>query len=509
IWLGQAIFWDEQLSSLNTMACATCHLPEAAGVDPRTLADPASHTYIGRDRIFDTPDDTLSSKGISSHGSSHLYEFRVRTGMGAQLTIRNTPLLFDAAYAPEMLLDGRAPEAFVDLETGILVSPDHGALESQAMNPFKDQKEMGFTGRPVAEILDDFRGVREALALAGDIPVDLASWLNGRGYEPLFEEAFGSPGITTLRIAQALATFERTLVTHGHLPFDHFLDGDTSALTPLERQGYGVFQAVGCADCHPGAILTDHEYRNIGLDDIGDEPGREFVTGDLNDLGKFRTITLRNVALTAPYFHDGSAMTLREAVEFFNVGGHYSAPNKDSLIRPLGLTDQQINELVAFLGRPLTDPRAANFEGPYARLRLYSESPEAPQVYGYGTAGTGGTVPKITLLEPTRLGETITVAVEAARPGAPAALLVAMAPDVLGTPLTGAMLHVDLAPGTPAFRAELATHGLGPGSQSIRITLPSDPALAGTSLFAQWLVFDPRPEGRLASSAAVQMRLFE
>lgn len=507
--LGQAIFWDEQLSSLDTTACATCHLPEAAGADPRTLLDLPGTQYIGRDRVFGTPDDTQSSPGLSSHFADRLYRFKIRTGMGPQLTIRNTPLVFDSAYPPEVLLDGRATESFTDPMTGVLVSTTHAALETQALLPFVDEKEMGWFGRPFSEVIDDFESVEEALALAENVPPALASWIAGRDYGALFDDAFGSPGITTIRIAQALATFERTLVTHGHLPFDDFLNGNPNALTPLEAAGWATFQAVGCADCHPGAILSDHTFRAIGNDLIGDELGRGHVTQDPADDGKFRVPTLRNVALTAPYFHDGSATTLEDVIDFFDIGGTYDHPNKDPLIVPLGLTQQQKDELLAFLTRPLTDPRAATFSGPYARLGLYSESLRAPEEYGVATAGSNGEEPKITLLEPTRIGRTITVAVEAGTPGAPAALVVSPAQDPFGSTFQGVQLFVGLVPGTTAQRVPLSTNGLGPGSASLRLTLPNDPTLVGTSLFAQWLIYDPTPSARLAASPAVRMHLID
>ncbi|MFT7679814.1 MAG: cytochrome c peroxidase [Planctomycetota bacterium] len=506
-FLGQALFWDEQLSTLDTVACATCHLPEAAGADPRTLADLAGSTYVGVDRIFGTADDTHSSPSISSHRPAHSYIFRQLTGMGPQLTFRHTPQVFDAAYAPELLLDGRAPGAFVDPMSGLTISSSGAALESQALLPLTDEKEMAFFERPVAEILDDVRD-SQPLYLAGNIPATLSSWIAGRDYELLFADAFGSPGITTTRVAQALATYMRTLVTYDQLPFDDFLNGDQNALTAEERAGYGVFVSKGCATCHPGAILTDHLYRNIGLDDLGDDPGRRRVSLVAADQGKFRSPSLRNLALTAPYFHDGSAITIADVIEFFDVGGHFNVPNKDPLIQPLGMSAQEKSDLAAFLGNPLTDPRAANFEGPYERLTLYAESTEAPTLFGTATPGTNGTSPKLTLLEPTRLGHTITVAVEAAASGAPAALVVSTSSMPLGIPFQGVQLYVPLNSASSTHRVLLSTQGLGPGSESVRLTLPADPIFDGTSLYAQWLIYDPSPQGRLAASEAVEMHLF-
>ena len=506
VHLGRALFWDEQLSTLDTMACATCHLPEAAGADPRTMQDLLGSTYIGWDRTFGTEDDTHSSPGIAGHESHLGLTFKKQTELGPQLTIRNTPMVFDSAYLPILLMDGRATEEFVDPMTGQVISPTGAALEAQAIIPFSDQKEMSFFERPVPDVIADVRAVAP-LAIAEDVPVELTTWIAGRSYDQLFEEAFGSPGVDIVRVGQAVASYERTLVTHDQIPFDAYLDGDVNALTAEERAGHDVFLAKGCVTCHPGAIMSDHVFRNIGLDTIYDDVGREFITGDPTDHGRFRTPTLRNLALTAPYFHDGSALTIAEAVEFFDIGGTHFAPNKDPLMVPLAMTAQEKAQLVAFLGRPLTDPRAANFEGPYERLGLYSESVLAPQIYGSGTPGSNGETPRMWAPEPTRLGRTVNVGLSRAAPGAPAALIVSPTSDVLGSPLQGATLHVGLGAGTATYRIQVASPGFGEGSQSLRLTLPSSPALAGTSLYAQWLIFDPRPTGRLASSPAVRMQL--
>lgn len=504
--LGQALFWDEQLSTLDTMSCATCHLPEAGGADPRTMQDLRGSTYIGWDRTFGTEDDTHSSPGIAGHASDLSLVFKKQTELGPQLTIRNTPMVFDAAYAPILLLDGRATPEFIDPATGQVISATGAALESQAIIPYSDQKEMSFFERPVADVVADVRASLP-LALASNIPAHLSTWMAGRTYEELFAEAFGSAGIDIVRIGQAVATYERTLVTHDQIPFDAFLDGDPNALTTEELAGYDVFLEKGCVACHSGAIMSDHEFRNIGLDSVYDDVGREFITGLATDHGRFRTPTLRNLSLTAPYFHDGSALTIEEAIEFFDMGGRHHGPNKDPLIVPLGLTTLEKSRLAAFLDRPLTDPRAATFEGPYERLSLYSEAPHAPQIYGTGSAGSNGEVPRMWAVEPTRLGRTINMGLSRATPSAPAALLVSPEADVPGSPFQGSTLHVRLGPGATSYRIQLASPGFAEGTQSLRLRLPNSPALAGTNLYAQWLIFDPHPGGRLAASPAVQMHL--
>jgi len=163
----------------------------------------------------------------------------------------------------------------------------------------------------------------------------------------------------------AIAGFERTLVI-GNSRFDRFaLNKDERALSPLEKYGLEVFTGKGlCANCHvifaPKVsvlpLFTDFEFRNIGIGFDGDgfhDLGRGAVTLAEQDYGAFRTPSLRNVAITGPYMHDGSLGTLDEVIAFYDAGGRPN-PNLNPFLRPLGLTDQEKDGLVAFLGS-LTD----------------------------------------------------------------------------------------------------------------------------------------------------------
>jgi cytochrome c peroxidase len=205
-------------------------------------------------------------------------------------------------------------------------------------------------------------------------------------YGGLFERAFGrKPGMET--IGMALAAYERSLNAAGS-PFDRWrYGGEKDALPPLARRGFELFTGkAGCAACHlvgpKSALFTDHGLHNTGVGYraavaapseplqinaapgvtvrleqsalaaiSGDKPndlGRYAITQDPDDRWKFRTPSLRNVALTAPYMHDGSVPTLKDVVRFYNVGG---IPNEtiDALIKPLGLTDAEMDALVTFL----------------------------------------------------------------------------------------------------------------------------------------------------------------
>ncbi|MCP5111583.1 MAG: hypothetical protein GY953_12190, partial [bacterium] len=211
------------------------------------------------------------------------------------------------------------------------------------------------------------------LALADEIPEPLAAWIAGRDYPALFEEAFGTDEVTPVRIAMAIATYERTLFSN-QTPFDAFLGGNGGALTTQESLGLLQFLGTTCGSCHSGSLLTDNNFHYIGVRPAGEDEGRFAVTGNPGDLGSFRTPSLRNVALRSPYFHNGRFETLMEVVDFYNRGGDFDAPNKDFRIQPLGFSQPEKEALVAFRRRPLTDPRVATGSPPFDRPVLFSES---------------------------------------------------------------------------------------------------------------------------------------
>jgi cytochrome c peroxidase len=170
-------------------------------------------------------------------------------------------------------------------------------------------------------------------------------------YVKLSRSAYGSeprPEVVT----KAIATFMRSLIS-GTSRYDRYLAGDTSALSASEKRGAAI--ALGergdCFHCHVGFNLTNNTFANNGL--VSADAGRKEITGKDDDDGKFKVPTLRNVALTAPYMHDGSLATLRDVVDFYSRGGQ-GHPNTDPTIRPLGLTAQEKEDLIAFLGS-LTD----------------------------------------------------------------------------------------------------------------------------------------------------------
>ncbi len=498
VMLGKILFWDEQLSATKTVACGTCHMPSAGFADPRVKLQPAA--YPGADRIAGTEDDVFGSPSLPSVGTDYLYNTHVVFGIGVQSTRRNSPTVLNAAYAPHLFLDGRAEGAFHDPATGALISASGAALETQSIEPLLSHMEMSESGRTINDLTLSMR-VMVPLIDAEAIPQDMSQFIGTGRYPALFERTFGTDDVTGVRIAQALATYMRTLVVTD-VPFDRFLAGDSTALTSLERQGHDLFHgAAGCSACHSGPLLTDFDFHNIGVDPLIDDTGREQTTNDLADWGKWKTPGLRAVELTGPYFHDGSIATLEGVVDFYNQGGVHAAPNLAAEIVPLGLSTAEKAALVAFLKRPLTDPRLVQEVAPFDRPRLFAESSRAPLTFGQATAGTGGIEPEMVLVEGARRSFTITIGVDRGLGGAPAGLLSSTSFHPASVPFQGAALYVPYGAGTRLDRTVLQGSGTGKGFASIRYDMSHFAgAVVGTRLYFQWLVYDPTSQGRLSAS---------
>jgi cytochrome c peroxidase len=192
--------------------------------------------------------------------------------------------------------------------------------------------------------------VRQAIAGASDLGLPVATAaarLSGDAtYAAAFHSAFESP-VSAERLVQALATFVRG-ARSGDSSFDRFVAGDSSALTPAARRGYELFTGrARCSRCHAGPLLTDDDLHNTGVS-WGRDGGRFEISRLSEDRGRFKTPSLRDVALTAPYMHDGSFDALDDVVEFYDRGAG-SNPNLDPAIRPLRLTSAERSELVSFL----------------------------------------------------------------------------------------------------------------------------------------------------------------
>jgi len=309
IELGRQLYFDPRLSSDSTISCASCH-------------DPAQ-----------------------GYGASTRFGVGVRGQEGG----RNSPISYNRILSREQFWDGRA-----------------STLEDQAIGPIANPIEMG----------NDHDACTECLA---GIP----------GYKLQFDAIF-EDGVNILNVGRALATFERVLVT-GPAPYDYendlrnfkklFADDleDLDALKEDDPELYEKYVALtkavqqnpmsqsaqrgmtlfstkaNCTACHVGANFTDEQYHNLGVGMDAEKPdlGRYEITKEESARGAFKTPTLRNVALSPPYMHDGSQATLEEVMKWYNIGGHKNKWLSDKM-KPLQLTDQELQDVVAFMVEGLT-----------------------------------------------------------------------------------------------------------------------------------------------------------
>ena len=311
IELGRKLFFDRRLSINDTLSCATCHIPE---------------------------------QGFTNN------ELRTPVGVEGRSVLRNSPTLYNVAYQEHLFLDGREI-----------------SLENQVWQPITAHNEMAAPS--IGYVIRKIRRLRD--------------------YDGRFEQAFDGRGPDILTIGQALASYQRTLLA-ADSPFDRwYFGGEAGAIAESAKRGFAVFSGKArCIVCHrvqnDHALFIDHEFHNTGLgyaasvsrggpettrvqlapgvfaelsraaidavtqQRLPNDLGLYRVTESPGDRWKFRTQTLRNVSLTAPYMHNGRLDTLREVIDFYDRGG---IPNEllSPLIRPLGLTEQEKQDLEAFL----------------------------------------------------------------------------------------------------------------------------------------------------------------
>jgi len=335
--LGRLLFWDPILSGARDVACATCHHPAFAYADGRELSLGTGAVGLGPERVDGANgraagvrrnSPTVLNTGFNGLGRGR--RARRRRGRIARRAFDGTVASVDQASAP-MFWDNRV-----------------GSLEAQALEPIKAFEEM----RGTAYAEQD--AVASVVARLQGIP----------DYAARFEGVFGTPAIQPEYLGRAIAAFERSLVAMNS-PVDRFLAGDTGALTDQERRGMEAFDAAGCDRCHGGVMFSDYALRAEGVKEHPllsepDEGGGRF---------RFRTPTLRNVALTAPYMHNGVLATLEDVLRFYDEGrsenpyvsnergrrGDGATPRVDGRFRRIrDMDDGAMQDIIAFLGA-LTD----------------------------------------------------------------------------------------------------------------------------------------------------------
>ena len=267
-------------------------------------------------------DARLSSDGSVSCATCHRPDKAfgdgapVSTGIGGQKGGRSAPTVINRAYSMAQFWDGRA-----------------ATLEDQAKGPIANPIEM--TSRK-----DNSSAHQACVDTLRGIP----------GYVKRFEQVFGTKNFTIDHVAQAIATFERTVLS-GNAPYDRYKAGDKKAMTEAQVRGMNVFfDKAQCDRCHIGFNFTDGSYMNIGIgmDKPNPDLGRYLVSKREEDKGAFKTPTLREIEHTGPYMHDGSLKTLEEVVEHYDKGG-IKNPWLNEQMKPLKLTKQEKADLVSFM----------------------------------------------------------------------------------------------------------------------------------------------------------------
>ena len=325
--LGKILFWEEQMSSSNRVACGTCHKSEIGGGDNRRAPHP------GLDGVAGNADDTFGSPGVINSRVDNTYQPDTNFGLQEQVTGRASPSFITGAYFPEMFWDGRARGTFTNPETGAVSLPTGGALESQAVGPIVSDVEMAHDFRNWTEVKNKLLTALP-MALATNVPPDMAAAIAANPtYPQLFAAAFGDPAITGERIGLAIATYERSLVPD-QTPWDQAQRGVPGAMTQSQINGMNTFLrppggpggGFGCGGCHVAPLFAGVSappgggapvlFRNLGLRPIAQDNGRQAVTNNVNDRGRFKVPSLRNAGLRTQFMHTGQFQNLGQVLGY-------------------------------------------------------------------------------------------------------------------------------------------------------------------------------------------------
>lgn len=353
--LGRLLFFDHVLSGDRDTSCGTCHHPALAWADGRPLGAGVTGVGLGPDRILDSDDPFITDMP------------------------RNVPTNLNSG------LSSAIPFGMPDADGIMFWDSRASSLEVQALQPtatFDEMRHYAYSDSAAADsVTARVRDIGEYVQHFRDaFPV----------YAAEMDAAPGDPDKHVVRVGSmemALAAYGRELVTLSS-PYDDYVAGDDNALSASQLRGLDLFFGrAGCGDCHNGPMLSSFEMVRVGVahsgpgrvpqsrGGTGDDVGLREHTGQGSDTYRFRTPSLRNVELTGPWFRNGTAMSLRETVEFFNLGARMPADDIegtdverliderlqvapddliDPRVRPLGLTDTEIDDIVEFM-KSLTD----------------------------------------------------------------------------------------------------------------------------------------------------------
>ena len=280
---------------------------------PKDNAYSPEKAELGRLLYYDkrvSADNTVACASCHAPEKGFTDNLPVSVGIAGQKGGMSAPTVINRGYGQLQFWDGRA-----------------GSLEAQAVGPMANAIEMGHSHEGVVTRLRKMAG-----------------------YRAMFKQVFGTEEFDLDMIAKAIATFERTVVS-GNSPYDQYRAGNKKALTSAQVRGWNVFTTKAkCDACHEGVNFTLNAFHNLGVGSQKATPdeGRFAVTKDPADWGTFKTPTLREIAKTAPYMHDGSLATLEEVVEYYDKGG-VKNKNLDERLKPLQLSAAEKKDLVEFM----------------------------------------------------------------------------------------------------------------------------------------------------------------
>jgi cytochrome c peroxidase len=486
--LGKLLFWEEQLSSDNTMSCGTCHINETGGSDPRTFDTP----HPGPDALFGTADDIRGSAGVVLTDSSGHFASGDLFFPAVRVTGRKSPPSINAVFSHDLFWDGRALNEYTDPQTGLVEIATRGALESQAAGPPLSDVEMARQGETWDAICDKIALVKP-MALATDLPPEMAAFVaQYSSYPEMFAAVYGDPAITSKRIMFAIANYERVLVANESL-VDSFLKGDFPEFPNGLEAGFQVFKAPdkgNCVACHILPFASDDDYHNIGVRPDAEDIGRMAVTGDPADMAKFKTPNIRNAGLRLPLFHNGSMDSLEELVDFYEQGGLFTGPNTDPELFVLTLTAQEKADLVNFLKVAFEDPRVAAKEGPFTRPTLASERPSTNVQFGVASANGAALLPELITHIPANQGHAgWKVGVHKTTANAPAILALAFAPGN-GSPFPDPRFPIPMNINVATLVTMVPTVTDANGVATSLLGIPINGALAGFTIYGQYFIKD-------------------
>jgi cytochrome c peroxidase len=314
--LGSALVGETRRIDIGQKAPAGIDAMKALYRRPVSIPFPKQNPYtpqkalLGKKLYFDT---RVSATSAQSCASCHSPGFgwgdglAVGVGHGMAKLGRRSPSIINAAWGAIFMWDGRL-----------------ATLEEQALGPIESPGEMNM---PIDRLMDRLATIAE--------------------YKPLFAAAFPNEGMKVATLAEAIATYERTVVSE-RAPFDAWIEGSDKAISEEAKRGFVLFNTKAlCSSCHEGWNFTNEGFQDIGLPSP-DEGRGKFLPDVVKMKYAFKTPGLREITSRSPYMHDGSMATLEQVVEHYDRGG-IDRPSRSDLMKPLALTSQEKIELVAFL----------------------------------------------------------------------------------------------------------------------------------------------------------------